>query len=378
MSNRQISPMRSILYYPTISIPTGDWLRQSVLYWDEVGSIVPQDYDNNPLLSYSRDVQYLKEEGQFRPFRPDALMGQSWQKVESFEKEFMAIVESPNFQLVRERNRRPFLSRSLSLRQQDLISINSKIHQDKISHNLFYYLKEKGLALEGDREWYHFDDLTALLYMALLAKYLADIDINVTVPGTDQWLYQDLIYKASSEDEGIPCISTNFQKLLPIPRPDTPIKKIVNFKRKRRNELLHFRQLIDGFQKDLAKCESEAEANEIGVRFSESIERGLEDLKATMHDAHLAVIPGSLSTIIKLNSPALWATGVVLAGHATKIADIPLEWSGVGIGVLGAIEIATYIIDRRNEDRARLRESPFSFLYHAQQDKLFSKAGGAG
>ena len=49
-----------------------------------------------------------------------------------------------------------------------------------------------------------------------------------------------------------------------------------------------------------------------------------------------------------------------------------------GIGVLGAIEIATYIIDRRNEDRARLRDSPFSYLYHAQQSKLFNKTGDAG
>lgn len=50
---------RAILYYPTISIPTNDWLRRSLLYWDEIGSIVPVDYEENTLIPYSPDIQFL-------------------------------------------------------------------------------------------------------------------------------------------------------------------------------------------------------------------------------------------------------------------------------------------------------------------------------
>jgi hypothetical protein len=46
MHSDQESPgiKRAILYYPTITLPPGGWLRQAILYWDQVGSIVPMRY----------------------------------------------------------------------------------------------------------------------------------------------------------------------------------------------------------------------------------------------------------------------------------------------------------------------------------------------
>ena len=41
---------QTILYYPTIDIQDGAWLRNAILYWDEVSSIVPyyfRDPDGN-------------------------------------------------------------------------------------------------------------------------------------------------------------------------------------------------------------------------------------------------------------------------------------------------------------------------------------------
>ena len=49
----------SLLYYPTIQIPSGQWLKKAVLYWDEVSSIVPQDYDGKWLIESSPDLEYL-------------------------------------------------------------------------------------------------------------------------------------------------------------------------------------------------------------------------------------------------------------------------------------------------------------------------------
>jgi hypothetical protein len=62
---------RTILYYPTISVPTGNWLRQAILYWDEVSSIVPKSWDEKLLIAYTQDIQYLKSEGEFRSIDPD-------------------------------------------------------------------------------------------------------------------------------------------------------------------------------------------------------------------------------------------------------------------------------------------------------------------
>ena len=50
----------------------------------------------------------------------------------------------------------------------------------------------------------------------------------------------------------------------------------------------------------------------------------------------------------------------------TKVADIPIEWSVAGLGIIGGIEIGYQLVHSRNERRARLRESAFSYLYYAE------------
>ena len=49
---------QTILYYPTINIQDGSWLRNAILYWDEVSSIVPDENysDFFPELLHSTEV----------------------------------------------------------------------------------------------------------------------------------------------------------------------------------------------------------------------------------------------------------------------------------------------------------------------------------
>ncbi len=37
---------RTILYYPHINIRNQSWLKQAVLYWDNVGTIVPHEIED--------------------------------------------------------------------------------------------------------------------------------------------------------------------------------------------------------------------------------------------------------------------------------------------------------------------------------------------
>lgn len=348
---------RAILYYPTISIPTNDWLRRSLLYWDEIGSIVPVDYEENTLIPYSPDIQFLKAEGEFRPFRPREL-AYRWEKVQELMKELVSIIETPKFQNI--------------LPRREMRLLHSRIHRDKVSDSLVDYLEDWGLA-QRDREdcdWIKFENRTALLYMAILAKYLADEDSMATVPGTDLQEYENLIYEAMLPSDGFACLKTSYFNMVPVPREDVPLSDIVKFKRKRRSELLGFRQQINEFHRSLRSCQSKSDANDIAATFSEKITKELNNLKAVMEDSRLATVIGSLKTIIKLDSPALWATTGVMVGQATQVANVPIEWSVAGIGILGAIEIANFLCDKRNEQRATLRDSPFAYLYHAQRQGI--------
>jgi hypothetical protein len=41
-----MSITRTVLYYPTVQLPRGSWLNQSILYWDQIATIVPQQWDD--------------------------------------------------------------------------------------------------------------------------------------------------------------------------------------------------------------------------------------------------------------------------------------------------------------------------------------------
>jgi hypothetical protein len=64
---------RTVLYYPTIKVPEGKWLKQALLYWDNVASIVPYDYDGNVSIPFTSEIEFLLDEKIFKPVRPEKL-----------------------------------------------------------------------------------------------------------------------------------------------------------------------------------------------------------------------------------------------------------------------------------------------------------------
>ncbi len=131
---------KTILYYPTIRIPSKEWIKQALLYWDEIGSIVPQTWDGKPVIPLSEDVEYLQSEGAFRPFDPDQLISRydTWESLRELENEFRSIVSSVDFARVV-----PSMNRQMS----------SRVHIKKVGHDLFYnFLEPEGLARRDDRD----------------------------------------------------------------------------------------------------------------------------------------------------------------------------------------------------------------------------------
>lgn len=352
---------QAVLYYPTISLPSGKWLRQSLLYWDEIGSIVPKRYDDTELYPYTTDVQYLKDEGEFRPFRPEMIFKRDWNTIKDFENELVDIVLSDEFQsMLPPKDRRQFAA---------------PVHQDKVCHEVFDFLQEAELAKrkDDDWDWYYFEDTTALLYMAVLAKYLADEDSQFTVPGTNLQRYEHLNFLAKSRSKAFDGLTVSFFNILPVPRSDIALTDILDFKRRRRDQLLQFRQMLNEIQHSLSACERKADATETLAAYSGKISKGLADLESALSDAGIVTIAGSFEALIKASSPAWLATAVVASGAVKNIADVPISWALRGSLVAGAIGVGKYLIDKRNERRALLRNSPFSYLYSAYQDGVLRR-----
>jgi hypothetical protein len=359
MSNNK-TVKRTILYYPTIRIPSDTWIKQALLYWDQIGSIVPQTWEGRPVIPLSQEIDYLKSEEAFRPFDPDSLLNRddTWGSLQELEDEFRSITSSAEFVRIV-----PSLKRQIS----------SHVHIKKVGHELFYnFLEPQGLARrdESNPDWYVFEDNCALLYMSLLAKYLSDIDIQSTFPGTDHKGYESLLFRTSSRQKGFACLDTRFSNVLPVPRNDVSLQDILAFKRRRQSELLHFRETLDEFEKALSQCAQAGEVKSVATNFQGKIMKGVADLSELLKDSGISTVLGSLKTIISVKSPTLIATAAVAGGYATKVAEVPIEWAAAGLGVMGLIEIGSYFVDRINERRATMRNSPFSYLYHARKEGI--------
>ena len=349
---------RTILYYPKIVIPPAPWLKQAVLYWDEVASIIPGIPPEEGGDWLNPEMAFLQNEGEFRAFRPEILRSE-YDAAKEFDQEFRAIVEGPEFQerLRRERG-----------------ELTARIHHTKVTEILYFeFLEPRELARPGpDYAWFLFEPNTAMLFVTLLVKYLADIDEHLTVVGTDHQIYEDFSFSPLIAEPSVPCLNAFFGDILPVPRDDVPLDDIVRFKQKRRYELLRFRQYLDDIGIRLSKAESKAQVKATIIAEKENLELGVKDLAALFRDSSIATIAGSLKSLISLKSPSLVGAAAVFADRAAELDKVPLEWGLAGIAGAGSIQLATYFIGRRNERRAALRESPFSYLNHAGLEGIVS------
>lgn len=348
---------RTVLYYPTISIPNGAWLRRALFYFDEVASIVPReitdDGEAGPLLiPTSPEVEFLLGEGLFRAISPEELhMKAGWREADRFGSEFLAAVDQMGY-----------------MAAPDAKPV--KIHGGKLTGGILSALESKGLVdYEPEqphwREWLLVEKNTARLYMAMLAQYLADLDQEHTVPGTDNDEDENIVYRARAGD-GFPCIETRFQRVIPTPREDVSLDDIITFKNKREAELLEYRGAVDELEAALSEAESNAEVKHALVKFEERQRKGLSDMTAAMADSGIATVLGSLKTLVKTTKPALWGAAAAVVAHTAPAALV--AFGGLAAG--GAVEASAYLVDRRNEKRANERKFAFAYVHQAKGEHI--------
>lgn len=339
----------TILYYPKIAIPDGAWLRQALLYWDRIGSIIPREIDRAG--HDLQDLHTLYELNVYRSYNPeDFITGDQRLRIE-FEQEFIQISKKPSFW------RR--------LPPPEARRFDSPIHIAKITDKLSEYIQSKRLAILRDRydSWYQFERSAALLYMALLAKYMADSAEETTIPGTDFGLFKDFIFQTERRNFSASCFELTLQDVLPVPSQDTPLEKILEFKAKRRDELISFREVIWGIQNELKNSQEVSQIRDIASRYSDLINTRVSDLSKTMQEDNFQLWRGSLETLVKTDS-------IPYLSLVFDPFQIPIEYKLAGLGVLGVISVSNYLLDRRNERRKLLRENSFSYLYHAKQEGI--------
>lgn len=364
---------RTILYYPNIEIPDGDWIRKSLLYWDEVSSIVPRGIEHE-LYTNSYITAQLHDEGEYRAIFPDQL--KTNEIYDDFEREInnkirmigkSHFLHSPKLQKRLIHNDKLIIKNN---RHREVLFDTVPIHREKIPNEIIdrlYYLNRG----PSNDEWVSIDSQIANIYMATLAKYTALADSNKTVIGTDQPnsindIYS-LRYASKPSKYKTPTLNMSLN-ILPTPSKDVPIKNIIAFKRKYRLELLSLREQISKFEIDISNSESHEELKEKSLVFKEKIEKETRDTIKMLKSDKIDFFLSSLRTIVNIKSPTLMGTCAAIAGN--KLINFPLVASLTGIGIVGALDITTKYVAMNRATKKNLSDKGFLYLYHANNQSI--------
>lgn len=155
----------SLLYYPYIDVPRNGWTIKSLLYWDSVGIIVPQQYFLQPerYSSYTRDLLQTDLIQQIEPY-------EYVNQLPNFDQGFIELIDS----------RRHFLT---ATRKSYTIGRKTSIHVRKFGEGLLNYLIDINIARRIDHEWYEVETATASKIMLYLATVIAKV--GDFTPSTD-------------------------------------------------------------------------------------------------------------------------------------------------------------------------------------------------
>ncbi len=401
---------RKILYYPTIVIPRR-WINHTILYWDKICSISPKIWEDvmedEVFSALERDsgfqiMKVLKEQGYYEPIYPKA---ESECTGKHFNEEFEFILRSEKFRRKLNYNWKQFLPKNWEdelqkypelyyfsgryshIRDEIIYALKSKssrnierslasdlarhigrvgiVQGKRVGDNIINLLESLDLALEISYQpnWYFMEGYAALLYGALLAKHLADEDPEHTIISTDWREYESMLFETSDRAMGFPSLSAKFLDLLPVPREEVKIEDIIKFKNKRESELLAFREVFNEMEKDISNAKDKREIKRILTLNKEKIKKEVHNIRKLMKESNLEIAMASFKSLIDIKQPALWTA--LASSFFASASTIPLA------GALAIIQVGSTWIDKRNELNAKLRSSPYSYLYYVEEEKVF-------
>lgn len=233
--------MDNLLYYPYINIPRTDWTARTLLYYNQIGSIVPQNYFYEP----ERYDPYMREMVQNElviPINPIETLEKPWE----ISKPFIDYIESKDFKI--KQRRKSFKDGKYGRINENKFKLNGpRIHVNKFDSEIFYQLEQAGLAKRENHEWYIVEQTTANDLMTFLASviggkldFLPTTDVQMkrfSISGKSKKVYKAET-KAQRKREII------LEELIPFPE-EIDFKRLRKFKDNHTELLNSFKNKIE-------------------------------------------------------------------------------------------------------------------------------------
>lgn len=343
---------QTILYYPYIDIQDSSWLRNAILYWDEISSIVP----NNAYRDFSTEISYLKESGVYKAIYPQDLF--FTQSAEEFWCTFKKRIE------IYERS----MTRKNSITQDNRVRIHrnkinaSYLHElirnEKLPRTLMDFLKEKS---RNCGTWIEVEDKVAQIYMKTLAEYLIKSSDKDIVLGTDTVTHNQEIYDNATSCITLKtqCCKINIEKCLPQPSMDVSFEDILNFKENRKDELKALRRKIRELEENIYKADSMELIKHYENQFIESWENCSKDFHKVLKEARIAFSLGSLSSLV-----AIPFVGELLSEHINP------DFTSAIQTVTPLLNITVGYFNYRNKISPVKSDGGFSYIIQANKEGI--------
>lgn len=250
-----------VLYFPHIRVPETPWFTRMLLYWDQVGSIIPSEYIHEP-ERLGEHTRRLIESELVRQVIPGMYV---W-SVPNFEEAFLDFLESDHISL--DERRRDFTNSEASL-----------VHAEKLA-GLPRQLEEIGVAQHRYRDWFYIENRTAEDFMSYLAAVLGQIEEVESQPATDRRrglsrLHPSVLDEGGTLDQIEGLRIQVLENILPAPQHQLDPDSILSFKSKHHGLLRSFRVRVERELVALAGIEDQA----LRARAMEVFMQEIEDQK---------------------------------------------------------------------------------------------------
>lgn len=268
----------TILYYPTIKIEDGTWLRNALLYWDNVASIVPNEaYEEQNSI----EVEYLKSAGIYKPVYPKELLDNPSANDVFCEQIKISIKGYKQKQYKQIENNKYDKKQAVPAMM---------ISRSKMNTDLYGHLLKSEIAIEtDDEEWLSMDEEFARRYMSILARYLSSLHEDMEI-GTDiesaffnpyTRSYSVVGYNHQDVEKKM-YLDMVLQNVLPVPNMDVPLQEVIDFKMEHQNKLRSFRRRLEKFQFDLQLCKNTEQISTRVRMFQREIDEDLQEIEELM------------------------------------------------------------------------------------------------
>ena len=344
---------QTILYYPTIDIKDSAWLRNALLYWDSISSIVPYD----DYSDFSPELRYLQRCGIYKPVFPRDLF------CSEYASDFTHAIVTKLDRYKRRSNQQYTRRNFIAIHRNKVYApaLHELIHYRKVEPALLEYFADRNFINDYNCEgWMEIDAGVASIYMQTLAEFVVKCCSEDAVIGTDLCKYQSQIYTPTKPRGNTACISLALNNCLPQPTMNIGFEELLDFKNEHKDELAEFRKKLREFEKTLSTCVTVEEVKAETEKFKEDWGAALMKEKNMFSFKKNAFSLGTLSTLIAVPAIAEPLGRVVqeLYPGANNYAVL---------GGVAAVSLAGKFVSYRNKVNEQRSSSGFSYIMKASR-----------